>query len=615
MDNFNLKNFINENNLGAYSLLKENKYFTTDEDGDEILNLDLASEYLAQTHDEEDVDTFFSDDEVFEDLPYSSEEFPTEESVEGALKNAFELYSGGGDVFEKLDPVGKEDSDINNDGKVDKTDKYLANRRKAVSKATKNEAVGGEMVEILGAFFALVTAGKTALEAVKILGDQYGDISISSIKDALKKYKASNKQSKAPRSMNELSDSEKELKDFTDRALVGAGIGLTTSGVTTHEIVFDYNGTPETIAFRDSKEAAEQAKAKLEKTGMFSGKNLKIVPVGMNEDFDIGHEDDEPSMLKNKMYRASKLASMLFDKLDNYDDMRAEVDFPDWWQTKLSKAKDMLQSAYDYLDGEEGVAQADAMNEEIGMEYKYDDIVGPLMQNMVKMEKWVAQNASDDTEAVQLLQLASNAVENFDNYMAYGTEMNEELSMKDITSGQRSYQQMKPYFIAKVIGLKPETEQKASELVLKKSKAFPGMTQIIKTAKTPEEVENVVFFDGYPDEEQTIRFSGLEYELYQVTPNPKIDRLKEEASGLEFKVGDKVTYLGHPGTITNAGTDIMDRPIYSVSYNKGTGDTKVTNVYNKGGSIKKAMSEKKVEVDDETEFKLKLSHLLDKHAE
>ena len=38
-------------------------------------------------------------------------------------------------VDEKLDPVGKEDDDIDNDGDVDKTDKYLANRRKAVSKA------------------------------------------------------------------------------------------------------------------------------------------------------------------------------------------------------------------------------------------------------------------------------------------------------------------------------------------------------------------------------------------------------------------------------------------------------------------------------------------------
>lgn len=32
----------------------------------------------------------------------------------------------------KLDPVGKEDDDINNDGKVNKTDKYLKNRRKTI---------------------------------------------------------------------------------------------------------------------------------------------------------------------------------------------------------------------------------------------------------------------------------------------------------------------------------------------------------------------------------------------------------------------------------------------------------------------------------------------------
>ena len=48
-------------------------------------------------------------------------------------------------ISEKMDPVGKEDDDINNDGKVDKTDDYLANRRKAVGdaikKSKKNEEV------------------------------------------------------------------------------------------------------------------------------------------------------------------------------------------------------------------------------------------------------------------------------------------------------------------------------------------------------------------------------------------------------------------------------------------------------------------------------------------
>jgi archaellum component FlaC len=41
-------------------------------------------------------------------------------------------------IAKSLDPVGQEDADINNDGKADKTDKYLANRRKAVA-ANLNE--------------------------------------------------------------------------------------------------------------------------------------------------------------------------------------------------------------------------------------------------------------------------------------------------------------------------------------------------------------------------------------------------------------------------------------------------------------------------------------------
>ncbi len=40
---------------------------------------------------------------------------------------------------EALDPVGKEDKDINNDGKVDKTDKYLLKRRKAIAANIKED--------------------------------------------------------------------------------------------------------------------------------------------------------------------------------------------------------------------------------------------------------------------------------------------------------------------------------------------------------------------------------------------------------------------------------------------------------------------------------------------
>jgi hypothetical protein len=40
---------------------------------------------------------------------------------------------------EALDPVGKEDGDVNNDGKKDGTDKYLLNRRKAIGNAIKKK--------------------------------------------------------------------------------------------------------------------------------------------------------------------------------------------------------------------------------------------------------------------------------------------------------------------------------------------------------------------------------------------------------------------------------------------------------------------------------------------
>ena len=41
------------------------------------------------------------------------------------------------DSKKKLDPVGQEDGDIDNDGDEDETDSYLANRRKAIGKAMK----------------------------------------------------------------------------------------------------------------------------------------------------------------------------------------------------------------------------------------------------------------------------------------------------------------------------------------------------------------------------------------------------------------------------------------------------------------------------------------------
>ena len=47
--------------------------------------------------------------------------------------------NGAVDQNEALDPVGQEDADVDNDGDTDSSDKYLKKRRKAISKAIKNQ--------------------------------------------------------------------------------------------------------------------------------------------------------------------------------------------------------------------------------------------------------------------------------------------------------------------------------------------------------------------------------------------------------------------------------------------------------------------------------------------
>ena len=63
------------------------------------------------------------------------------EMTEYGAPTKSEKYKGSSTakVKQGLDPVGKEDGDVNNDGKKDGTDKYLMNRRKAIGKAMSKE--------------------------------------------------------------------------------------------------------------------------------------------------------------------------------------------------------------------------------------------------------------------------------------------------------------------------------------------------------------------------------------------------------------------------------------------------------------------------------------------
>ena len=73
----------------------------------------------------------------------------------------------------------------------------------------------------------------------------------------------------------------------------------------------------------------------------------------VKEDIDVGHQDNEPDMLKSTALEIHEYGKKLYNALDKYDKMENEVDFPNWWQSKLIVSKDYLQKAYHYLDSEE----------------------------------------------------------------------------------------------------------------------------------------------------------------------------------------------------------------------------------------------------------------------
>ena len=125
----------------------------------------------------------------------------------------------------------------------------------------------------------------------------------------------------------------------------------------------DGNTTARQAAFEVAKEQGVSFNLIIQ-TYQKKGGNLQDIDFEtLKEDLDVGHQDDEPNMLKKTLYRSAKMASMLYKELDKFDKLPTEVDFPNWWQAKIIKANDYLNAAFDYLDGEQQTAKIDAMQE------------------------------------------------------------------------------------------------------------------------------------------------------------------------------------------------------------------------------------------------------------
>jgi hypothetical protein len=105
---------------------------------------------------------------------------------------------------------------------------------------------------------------------------------------------------------------------------------------------------------------------------------LKARGVELEEDLDLGHTDDEPHMIKAELAQIGKYAMELYKMVDQFEGSQ-EVDFPGWWQSKITTAKTMISSAKHYLEFELQEPQIDAMVGVASEEEAIDEKLKPSM--------------------------------------------------------------------------------------------------------------------------------------------------------------------------------------------------------------------------------------------
>jgi len=89
-------------------------------------------------------------------------------------------------------------------------------------------------------------------------------------------------------------------------------------------------------------------------------KKIKGAASNLEEDIDLGHEDNEPGMIKAELYQIGSCAMDLYKIMDNLEGM-GEVDLPSWWQSKITTAENNITSAKEYLEFELKEPAIDAM--------------------------------------------------------------------------------------------------------------------------------------------------------------------------------------------------------------------------------------------------------------
>jgi len=226
-------------------------------------------------------------------------------------------------------------ADLNKDGKLSD---YEKTRGAAIEKNIKEEDLeSGAHGDPIDAELDVTTAAPDHTEEESVLGleEDFDGENLKSLPPRVK------------RNDDEDFGYEEEDLDNPDEDLVIIGSGYLEGFNRPHSL---NNGELEILGKKIVKQLY-----KGDKNAAF-----KDIVDRLNEDLDLGHEDNEPSMIKGDLYQIGKASMQLYKTLDQFDGM-GEVDLPSWWQSKIFKAKEAVVGAQEYLDFELNEPQIDAV--------------------------------------------------------------------------------------------------------------------------------------------------------------------------------------------------------------------------------------------------------------
>jgi|GEM_PF-4292117 len=281
----------------------------------------------------------------------------------------------------------------------------------------------------------------------------------------------------------------------------------------------------EEMGYEAGEEAFEKIKGRFKnkpdhqayRKGFFQGFIDNASSYGLNEDLDLGHEDNEPHMLKADLYRIGKYAMELYKMVDQFEGV-GEVDFPAWWQAKITNAKTAIVGAKHYLDFELKEPEIDSIVslDEIGMFHDPKGYEKSKPEKPTYTKKYLSKGVYDifkNGKKVKTIKGSEGDANAYINQLQ--REMSEGMSEEEWA--------------------KAKEEDRLAQLPMDQQLKIKKMTAMLKAEKKPKKINEAEIGEETPRQ----RYLTL-FDIYKKASRSDQDRLRPGVLKAAKKIGIKL---------------------------------------------------------------------------